>query len=678
MLQSFPAYNALIAKGLIGIEIFNVKDIQVGDQSAANQLNTFTNIYQGIYSQNSVTRVYNCTFTNMGSIFILQNSGTAILAKGQKNFLYQPSITVGGTGTFMPCTFDNTKRGVEAFNELHVWVVKNTLTKTSQYGLYCHDIRRQTIAVLANTISNFASPFSFTTGIYLTDCYLTKTTIVSNSVLQRNGQPGSQVGTGIKVALVTPGQEPVRTSLNTVERTKTGIWYVNLTDKNKVFADSNSVRITKPNASITTNHYGVRLEGCATVRVRYNSIFRNINPTPAIQQRLRGISFENSSVSLISHNYIQKMGSGIYGWDDCNNSSLVCNTMDRCYAGCNFDGTTGSANIGDQVLDQNGNPAPTGNDWFNSGGFDLDGAISPTINWYWNVPHTNPTVGLIPGSLIPGFAILSTNTDACLLPLFSTPIQSLERNQIAGRPVLNSGTYPNSNQQLYNGSRQAHRQIQKNQNWLNLNTPQDIQFQQFNSTNQTGTIGQFYVFEEMAAIDSVSVLSTTLNPILGNSIAELNLKAVYEIYNRSWLVGQLEFSSADSATLYSIAIQSASDAGDGVYAARVLLNLSVDETNQISNSRTGLITELDSDFEHSIIVFPNPAKEILSVEIVNEIETESYIRITDIQGKTVAIQAVTQAGVIQIDVTALDAGLYFVHLIQQNAIVETKKIEIVR
>jgi Secretion system C-terminal sorting domain/Right handed beta helix region len=659
-----------------------VKDIQVGDQSAANQLNTFTNIYQGIYSQNSVTLVYNCTFTNMGSIFILQNSGTAILAKGQKNFLYQPSITVGGTGTFMPCTFDNTKRGVEAFNELHVWVVKNTLIKTSQYGLYCHDIRRQTIAVLANTISNFASPFSFTTGIYLTDCYLTKTTIVSNSVLQRNGQPGSQVGTGIKVALVTPGQEPVRTSLNTVERTKTGIWYVNLTDKNKVFADSNSVRITKPNASITTNHYGIRLEGCATVRVRYNNILRTgANPTPAIQQRLRGISFENSSVSLISHNYIEKMGSGIYGWELCTSSSLVCNTIDRCYTGCFFSGgvSTGfAADIGDQVIDPNTNlPAPTGNVWINSGNSDLDGFISPQISWYYDL--TLPSNLLLLGSLTNfNNPTQSSNTNACLIPQFSSPV--LEREQNAGRATLQPNSYPAGTQQSFINARQGHRQVRTNMNWLNLNTTQDVLYQQFYANSNAGTVGAFRNYEEYASVDSLAVISNSLAQITGNSVGEQNLKTVYAIYNRSWLIGTLEFSAADSATLYSIAVQYASDAGDAVYAARVLLNLEVDEAGQINNSRIGEETATESEIETSLNVFPNPVSDYLTINIggAESLPQNTFVRITDIQGKTVAIQSVYSSGSFQVDLTALESGLYFVHLVQDNAIIETKKIEIVR
>ena len=165
----------------------------------------------------------------------------------------------------------------------------------------------------------------------------------------------------------------------------------------------------------------------------------------------------------------------------------------------------------------------------------------------------------------------SPNTSACLLPQFLAPPPAVEREQNAGQPVLSPGTFAPGTQQGYQGRRDAHRKLRETPSWMVLGTPQDSLYAGFYVANDNVNIGLFRNFEDMAAVDSVNMAGTILNNIVDTNLSESNLKVVYSIYHQTWMQDIYEFTPSDSATLYTIAVQHAADAGDAVYAARVML-----------------------------------------------------------------------------------------------------------
>jgi len=111
----------------------------------------------------------------------------------------------------------------------------------------------------------------------------------------------------------------------------------------------------------------------------------------------------------------------------------------------------------------------------------------------------------------------------------------------------------------------------------------------------------------MVSVDSVSLATIILNSLNDTNLSESNLKTVYSIYNTTWMQGQYFFLPADSATLYNIAIQHASDAGDAVYSAHVMLNLQVDEFGNANSNRMMQFEEQTNIQDStSLNVFPNP------------------------------------------------------------------------
>ena len=182
----------------------------------------------------------------------------------------------------------------------------------------------------------------------------------------------------------------------------------------------------------------------------------------------------------------------------------------------------------------------------------------------------------------------------------------------------------------------------------------------------------------MVAVNNISSSVFLLSTVNDTNISETNLKTVYGIYNTSWLLGQYEFSSADSSSLYNIAIQNPADAGDAVYAAQVMLGLKVD---LFGGNITRLAQPEGDDSvtdDNKLSVYPNPTSSLTNVVIsITEGET-GIIRMVDLQGRTVAVESVASSGYFIFDVSGLSAGIYFVELLINGAAIETRKIQVVR
>lgn len=198
-------------------------------------------------------------------------------------------------------------------------------------------------------------------------------------------------------------------------------------------------------------------------------------------------------------------------------------------------------------------------------------------------------------------------------------------------------------------------------------------YQNFYATSQVTNIGRIDEFEFFVSEDSLTLASNALAAINDTNVSEHNLKTVYSIYERTWLNNIDNFTPTDSVTLYSIALQSLADAGDGVYGARVLLNLIVDENGNASSNR-----EFESADESlalpTLHVYPNPTSDVVKVEIP-ELERSATIRVISVTGQIV--QAVTtEEGLTTytLSLQGMAEGVYILQLITDDGIIESEKI----
>ncbi len=179
----------------------------------------------------------------------------------------------------------------------------------------------------------------------------------------------------------------------------------------------------------------------------------------------------------------------------------------------------------------------------------------------------------------------------------------------------------------------------------------------------------------MAAVDSAQAAGNILANITDTNISETNLKVVYSIYQQTWMQGVYEFSSADSTTLYNIALQNAADAGESVFAARVLLGIIVDESG-VSSARYGTEPS-EADQAQSIGLYPNPASNSVNGNLELEEEQTAVVNVIDLQGKVVKSVFITTSGMFTLDVSHLDNGLYFVQVFIGRELIDSGKLEII-
>ncbi|MCU0457474.1 MAG: T9SS type A sorting domain-containing protein [Bacteroidales bacterium] len=95
-----------------------------------------------------------------------------------------------------------------------------------------------------------------------------------------------------------------------------------------------------------------------------------------------------------------------------------------------------------------------------------------------------------------------------------------------------------------------------------------------------------------------------------------------------------------------------------------VINLTSDQLKQL----------MESDFTFHI--FPNPASEILNVEITPSDSCRMLIEVIDLQGRTLMLRAKVMEPVIHLDIKDLDEGAYYIRITQptDNRLLEIKKI----
>lgn len=677
-LPAIPALPPGHTKTVCGIEIKDNADITIGDPTIATYLNNFTNILVGVRSENSITTVTNCRFANLNPTFAqlvnVPDAGTGIVAIGGKNTLYQPSLTVGGIG-LNRCVVIDARIGIDVRERTTVSVVNNNITNVRVYGVRVQRSSQVQVTVADNTIWNQTGGFGFNTAILILECYDATANILRNRIMQTTNV-NAQVGTGIRVGLVSPGDMIVNiVGNNSINRVKTGVWLQNLVGKNKVFVGGNVVTFSKPNSQYTTVHYGIRLEGCATVRCDTNRVTKtsSLNPTSAMVQNLRGISIENSPVTVVSDNVFTKMGSGIFGWEISSASTLACNTMDRCYNGVFFTGgaaTNGNCDIGDQIVDPMFTPSATGNTWTNNVSIpdEIRGDVSPLIVWRYQT--TTPT--FVNTS---GITMQQVGYNACNF-FFLAP-QQFERDQQVGAALRSAADTNTTADNRYQLRRYAHRKLTQTPTWMSLGFQDDTLYQNFYSSYNPTNVGVLRQIEIAADTGGYQFVINACSALTCSNSIEHNAKVVYAIYAATWMQDIMEFTPADSATLLNIATQDPVEGGTAVYSARVMLDLEIDYYGA-SSQRIGQ-ESTNSATQSELKVYPNPASESVKLEFGVEEGQNAQVQIFDLSGKLVlSQQLVPQQEVYAIETGVLLEGVYMLRVIVEGEAKESQRLVIVK
>jgi len=672
----------------IGVQINTVAGIQIGVATLGNT-NTFDIMDYGIYSTTSKITVYNNTFQNITFTSLSPLNGIGVYALGGK-FLSPPpmGVTVGGGSANQPNTFTNCSSGVWVQRFMPSTKIDNNIFNNNfLVGSAVITCPSSTIDISSNTFNNgCAIPLNY--AIACTDAFNSTTTIFKNTIAQTcttlNGPT-----TGIYVANGVLPNMNLTIQDNTISNPRTGIWMINVSGPVAAMplAVTNTITISKQGSFYTAAapHYGIRLQGCSNVKVKQNTITQNavpaVTPTFAMTKTLLGINVENSLGCIVgSSNTITKFGSGGYIYGNCNPSTLACNNLNSCYYGFNFDGplaTNFSAAVGDQIRDASLTPRPTANVWTGSINSDLGGFIQPTINWFENNPSPPTTVGLAPLSLVGNAVTVTGNNDICYQ--FKIPAQA-QRGMLRSIVAQQNNYVSLTAQNLTLEHKFALKTLRENPQWMHQNNPDDTLFQNFYARMMASNLGKLGLINDTIANGHINDAININNTIIDTNALNANRKTVNLIYLSTWAQGILSFSSADSATLYSIAIEEPLEFGDAVYSARVMLG--IDPNNAGNRIREDIpVINISKAKEISISkVYPNPNDGTMQINYSLEEGQIGKLIIYDLTGRKLNTYSLQEGehNTLKISEGALKNGVYFYEIIVNGEMIEQDKIVIIK
>jgi Secretion system C-terminal sorting domain len=225
-------------------------------------------------------------------------------------------------------------------------------------------------------------------------------------------------------------------------------------------------------------------------------------------------------------------------------------------------------------------------------------------------------------------------------------------------------------------AKDAHLLLLQNPDWLNMNTPQDADYQQFYTETDTSEIGKTN-HTEMAVLNEDTLQAVQYNTTLnGITVLTETHKMVFEIFNRTWLLGSTELSGADSAALLPIALQHPADGGEAVYTARVMLGITVDDATGNYSYR---LAEPGTTPFIAAEVFPNPAA--TQVTVIGKFKETDVMNFAlyDLAGRVVTNQQLTSGnGSITVDLTDVQPGAYLYQITVNGTLMQSERLVIAR
>ncbi len=678
-LPAFPALPSSVVRTLAAIRIETNADITIGDPTSPATANTFRRVNIGVHAMNSNATVQNCHFrgidfgTPHGPI-----SGHAILAEGSKTPVFSTvRTTVGGFTPLETCTFDTCRIPISARAETDLYAHGNLMSGTSAVGIEVLSCPSRTISLSHNTITNQSYAYRFQAAVQIVDVPDASISVQQNNIQQSGVNNSLQQGIGIYVANVAMAQNTMLIDSNLIARVKAGIVLSNIKSFNGAFVTNNTIQFAKANNFYDRTqsgghgvHYGIRLNYCKDIRVDTNYVSKTSTtlPVQVMREYLRGVSLENSARSVVSDNVFDRMGSGICALDMCSNSTFACNTFNTCYHGGYFFGSSsnnGLADIGDQIINpQNQNIELTGNVYNGSISWDIYGIV--TLNTYWHDPP----------SLNPFVTNLNVNTSGnniCGLFLLAQS-EDVKRDQQVGAILNDLDANIFDAEQEYYLIKQAYTTLRENMHWLSLGTPDDLRYQTFFNSCEAGNWNELIDAENAAATGDTSTINTFTGGSTPASSAEENAQTVLKIHAQYWLAGHRAFSPADTALLWTIALQNPVLGGNAVYGARVLLGVMVDDFAATAAGARRPETEEETGNTPTTNLFPNPATTQIYIQVENasieNIRTEIY----DLNGRKISGQT-TQItnGMLTIDTSTMLSGIYVICIFHQDKLINTER-----
>lgn len=625
------------------IKLKDAGSVNIGD--ATSTLCEFEDVTEAIVILRTDVVIHHCKISRPH----LNSNKTAIYASGlgsEKEDGY--NLTVGGANTGEAVDIDQYATGIEVYNNYNVSIELNHLSKLKN-GIVVNKCMERTIFIHQNDIHE--AEF----GICFQDNHNAAIDISDNTInWNRPYNEGTESRKGILGNNSTLSISGLSIVANRIDNCKNGIQIMNQ-QNGKI--NENIIRYFVTDANIGMNgvyRNGIVLQEALGIDLGNNQVLRSCSlctPVQSIERYLRGISIEQS-VANVFDNYCQTMGTGIRTYSACKGTTYECNWLDNCFTGFYFDQAA--------LATQGGTGYPTDNRWTNFAMRNRADQLSTNpIHWYYDLskgadyypqPFANSAL-----------MIHNTTGDGRCSDII--PYEEQQR--------MISGLISDNNEGIdtpsidYKDDQNSYRLLKKNASLMNNGTGYDISLQNFYTLTALQNTG---ILEDSKALyyDNDKANAVLLN----NSINATNLKEANSKFVNNLVFAfegdELTLSNSDKSSLTAIAFQYPLLGGEGVYRARAILKLDVDDS-YLEYRKANLHP---SNNEVQLTLYPNPASNLLFVNYFITDLSYSIHEIVDLQGQRLSIYELDpKQSNVTIDLSNFATGMYFVRMIDENMVI---------
>jgi PKD repeat protein len=449
----------------------------------------------------------------------------------------------------------------------------------------------------------------------------------------------------------------------------------------------------------TAKTFGINVENCNLIKINSNIVQRGgigINQAGIDASSLIGIRISQTMGAQVTDNYLYNL-TGIWTHGNLTHTQFSCNEMILGRWGFVFGVNT--------VLSDQGEAGVwnTQNQWHNTTVPNYAKLMSVTNNilnvdtilWYHNsalgqqfdpedyIDGVSRLIIQGVDNVAPHFCVGSPNgngsstgggnssgsgepTNTGLISLLESPNLTPDERDFLFEEIMMGREYTDlMNEYRAYEAEHLYDLLANDTTLIFLGNTRDVDYKYFVDSIADANYGRFrevldYINEgEYTSAEEINTYIVPENDIYSN------LKTVLAIYLDSWCKGRFDLTEDEYLTLHNIAVQTPYEAGDAVYTARIMIGFDTEENNVPYR----LAQQQTIDVEQDISLYPNPASNQLTIELLNVDEDVSgNLSIFSIDGKLVYQASFTTDGLsVELDVSELKNGVYLYKVVPIGA-----------
>lgn len=563
----------------LGIDMLNCDQFEV-DGSFGQSRNIITFLSYGIRLFDSNISVNETDFEN-----IIANPNYVFYGSGSAVFANRISTTNNNTINFpsaanasLTNTIENCTHGINIIGSYHLNAKGNSFTNINQFGIRV----RGAINNSNLTISNSNNFNNCNVGVSLENC--TNANAIINSNIFTSTLPfgnSSYANTAIYISNASQVSMNWQIMYNTISGYRLGIYSNN---SRKGSLGFNPIRynqilfnqsVPRPAPNDQLNFMGIWLDNIQNINLSNNTIdYNQATITQNFAGRLRGLNIKDTRVGTVSNNEISNMGISMRFVGLNIPITLQCNIMDACQNGIFLNNAA--------IMNQGTQTSPWDNQWRNFGtNRRVYGALvgGPSfVDWYYksSSPDFSP-LNLVPILwLFPHVTNFPSPCDDAIDPGDVDPEIMIDFLRAI---VADSITLPSDSlDYLFRLQLFAYATLEENDSIREL-LPEFMNFyaEQLSST-LSRLVNAERAIEELDYTTATIYLNAATCMETASLIMQKTLNAIreYDLMGNG-SVDDMSFELRDD--LEAIAYLPSSIYGTGVFYARAILNLEVDDVN---------------------------------------------------------------------------------------------------